>query len=585
MIMLILLLIAGIGLFAFSAGIKVEEKVKTEDGEAIEVNKKNKFIKLILRIVSVALIFLGVLSTSFVYIAKGESGHLTKKAFGSSLTDGRIIATDGEMGRQARVLSEGLKFELLINVLYDVEKFKNIIIKPSQVGLITTTDGLPLGKNEFIAKDWVKTSQESQRTVVESKMLDAKFFLENKGQKGPQLNVLKPGEHRVNQYLYKIKVVNATEIKAGEVGVITSKVGKIYEDIETSADNGELAKQLVPKGYIGVWKDVLTAGTYYLNTLAYKVDVFDTRIQTWRYKGGYTSRSIEVSLNANGEVVQKAKEEKIIIPKNAADKAIDIKTKDGWVIFSEARMQIQAEPKYAPYIIASIGSLEKMEDRVITPIFRSMLRNIGESKKAVSFLNNRSKIENEVENLIKKEARKAGVTVKDVRITHINIPPALMVPMKRKQLAQQMQETYKEEKAQYLKQIESNKARAQADQQPELVKAEIRKKRAAEIKEEKRLLGEGEKLYLTQVAEGQRAQVKVLGEDRTYELQMWEKTLNAIKENPEVYKNVPTVYINKSGRGADSGSDFAEGAAIFNLQQIKKSQQNITNGRTRTNSK
>jgi hypothetical protein len=134
------------------------------------------------------------------------------------------------------------------------------------------------------------------------------------------------------------------------------------------------------------------------------------------------------------------------------------------------------------------------------------------------------------------EGKKAGVTIKDVRLVDSVVPPELLVARLREQLAGQLMETYKREKEAQDQRIETQKARATADQHPELVAAEIRVKVAEKDKMASKLKGEGEKLKLIEIAAGQRQQVEVLGQDRVMELAFLEKILKAAVENPAIGK-------------------------------------------------
>jgi len=513
------------------------------------------------------IIVLTILNTSFVYIPAGKTGHLIKKFGGPTLAPGKIIAVNGELGRQADILSEGINFKLLLNILYEVQEVPNTIIPNGKIGVLVAKDGAPLVG--FVSRDWKDIVPNSEKMKdLKSKMLKAKFFLTHNGEKGPQLNVLTPGEYKINRYLFDVKIAPALQVPAGKVAVVTSRVGKIYENEESKTNNSSLATPLVPKGYVGIWDEPLMPNAYYqeANPYAYQTTLFDTKIQTWVYKGGYIEREIIVSLSPDGKIQQKEHEIKHPIYKNVADKAISVKSADGWVIHIDARMQVQAEPAYAPRIVASVGSLENMENRVITPILRSVLRNEGEKREAVDFLNSRSEIEQAVNQKIIIEAKKAGISAKDLRITHISIPPALLVPKKRTQLADQMKITYQQEKLSYDEQVKSNKVKALAEQQSDLVVAQIAKEKAKELKEQKRLQGEGERLYLEEVAKGQKAQVAVLGAEKTYELKVIDKISSMIKENPQL-ANTPLVY-SVGGSGKSGVSDSA--ASILSLQQLRK---------------
>jgi hypothetical protein len=123
----------------------------------------------------------------------------------------------------------------------------------------------------------------------------------------------------------------------------------------------------------------------------------------------------------------------------------------------------------------------------------------------------------------------------------------------REQLADQLQETYKREKDAQDQRILTEKSRATADQQPELVAAEIRVKVAEKNKLAEKLKGEGEKLKLIEIATGQKAQVAVLGEEKVMELAVLDKILNAAVTNPDIVK-IPRVLVSGEGTGLEGAA-------------------------------
>ncbi|MHC4459034.1 MAG: hypothetical protein ACYS0I_18490, partial [Planctomycetota bacterium] len=123
------------------------------------------------------------------------------------------------------------------------------------------------------------------------------------------------------------------------------------------------------------------------------------------------------------------------------------------------------------------------------------------------------------------------------------------------------QETFKREKEAQDQRILTQKARATADQQPELVAAEIRVKIAEKDKMAAKLEGEGEKLKLSEIAKGQKNQVIVLGEDRVMQLAVLEKVLKAAVENPNIVK-IPQTLVTGSTGG------FEGAAAILGASNI-----------------
>ena len=96
------------------------------------------------------------------------------------------------------------------------------------------------------------------------------------------------------------------------------------------------------------------------------------------------------------------------------------------------------------------------------------------------------------------------------------IPPELLVATLREQLATQLKETYEKEREAQRERIKVERERATADQQETLVRAEIEKAAAEHRKEQLRLLGEGEKLKLLEIAKG--ADIGTLLSPRTEKL-------------------------------------------------------------------
>src|SRR5690606_26680456 len=108
--------------------------------------------------------------------------------------------------------------------------------------------------------------------------------------------------------------------------------------------------------------------------------------------------------------------------------AMAVKTKDGWTVYINCRLSLQVDAEDAPYILSSIGDINKLEDKAITPLLRSFVRNAGETVDATEFVTRRSEIESEIEEKVVAEALKLRVKVKEFRMTSVIIPPELLVP-------------------------------------------------------------------------------------------------------------------------------------------------------------
>jgi len=513
-----------------------------------------------------AIFFLGgFVATSLISVPKENIGLIYKKWGGVSNTDG-VISKNGENGRQAKILSEGMAWHWWVNVNNTVTYDSTFVVPDGMVGTLTALDGQPLVGEEFIAPDWVSPDQEQYRDSIETNMLDAKYFLENGGRKGPQLNVLEPGEYKINTYLFRTKLERATTIPPGYVGVVLSKVGKVPDDIQRAADGGELANPVVGEGFRGIRKKVLTPSKYYINTNAYTITKFNTRVQTWKYAGNYKTATIDLEVSENGDITQTREPIEYGKESGVADDAMGTKTKDGWEVHVNGRLLVQIDAEDAPYILSSIGSLVDLENKVITPLVRSQVRNQGELREATEFVTKRSDIESSIEKFIVDEAMKNKVKVKEFRLTSVSIPPELLVPDKRKQLAYKLKQTYKEEQKAFHAKVASSKAKAEAEQQGALVAAQIKKQAAAENKEARRLDGEAEYLYNKGVAKGQEELVNVFGKDMSFQLRLME----FMKELPAQALAAPQFYNYQNGSDDSSDGDETDPMMGMGMYQTLK---------------
>ncbi len=551
-----------------------------------------------------------VLSTSFLFVGEEETGHMFKIYLGSSLKDGDIIATDGEKGPQADILPPGFHPWLFVNVIYTIRNFPVVNIPAGKYGYLVAKDGAPLGEGHTYA-DAFEPGQ------VKKMVSDARTFLTRGGQKGPQTTVLTPGKYRLNHYLWEVQLGDSTEIQKGFVGVIKSNVhtsvnfGNLIVEKpkicaptrRTAEEGGELSVPLVPVGCIGVWDRALNPGKYYINQRAFTVTRLDTRVQTWEYRGGYIKRSINLVVDHKGKITQEPRSEKIPVPKGA-EKAVFIKV-EGWDVPLELRALVQVTPKNAPFVIASVGGLKEVRNRILTPAIRAVVRNVvggtirvptpvlGEDKKPVldektgrpkmvvvtrmtrvlDLIENRSVLEDNVEVTIRREGLKGGVDIREVRFGEPAIPPTLLVTRQREQLASQLAKAYQEERRAQEQRVKSEQARATADQQDSLVRAQIEVKRSEQYAIARKNEGQGERDKLALIAEGQKSQAQVLGEDRVANLRKFEilidRLFGFLEKNPEVlttalanaHKFVPERVFTLGGSGG--GSSLLGAAAIL----------------------
>ncbi len=217
-----------------------------------------------------------------IIVPDDSVGIVTKKfvLFGGnrSLPDGRIIALNGEAGFQADALAPGLHIALW-PWQFSVDLVKFITVPQSKVGVVEACDGAPLSSGHIIAKQ------------VECDFYqDARAFLQNGGQRGPQMTLIPPGSYRINPLLFTVTLADVISIPPGQVGVVEARDGKplpsgriIARQVDCdSYQDGQAF--LAGGGERGPQMGLVTPGTYRINPqlfdlkLANIVDVPENKV-------------------------------------------------------------------------------------------------------------------------------------------------------------------------------------------------------------------------------------------------------------------------------------------------------------------
>lgn len=222
------------------------------------------------------LILIGVLFllAGLALIRDDQVGILVKKMFGKKLPQGRIISREGEIGIQADILMPGLYWRNPIT--WRFLKSGVVEIKPDEVGIVQSVDGNPLPLGRLLAD-----------AVECNSYQDAKAFLENKGTKGPQVEILRPGTYRINVMVFQIDKQKAVSIQKEQIGVaiakdgtplpsgyiiaptprsLTTKTHNFYQNGQSFIDMG---------GFRGPQLDTLQPGEYYINPLLFDIKVYN----------------------------------------------------------------------------------------------------------------------------------------------------------------------------------------------------------------------------------------------------------------------------------------------------------------------
>ena len=586
MILLIIIglcLLAIVGIYKFMPG-----KVEGEQGG----------LGLLRHAIAGALVFVIILcflGTSCLIIDSDKVGHLTRIYMGTQMPPGRIIAAPWEKGPQARILAPGFHLIAFIRVTHDIEELPIVSVPQGKYAFLVAKDGQPMPYGQLIADAWDNKDAMINSMSFMGYDVGKGEYLRPAGTKGPQLTVLPPGNYRLNRYLFEPYADTSTPVPKGFVGVVKSNVGKDYDGpqlLPSGIEGTDLSVPIVPKDYRGVWETVFTPGEYYINKKAYEVTLIDTRVQTWKYIGGYERRCIDLKIDGEtGKIIQTERTDTVPYDEeNYADRATVLRV-EGWEVFQDSRVQIQVTPENAPFVVASVGSIEDVENKIITPNYRSIIRNVvakevtvqdpvldergdpvikdgkpvtawvTRPRKVLDLLYHREELENEVEEKLKPEGMKAGLTVQWVRFGDPAVPPELLIPGKRRQLAKSLMATYKQEKMAQTERVETEKERARADEQGRLMKSQIEITVAENMADARKKEGLGEKAFLEALAKGQKAQVAALGEAKTFELAYLKTLMEAVSKNPDMVK-MPNILVVGQGGGLEGAAAIFGGSNI-----------------------
>src|SRR5437762_13436561 len=393
-------------------------------------------------------------------LAKAIEGHL------SFQNAELFVSSGGQRGPQVDILTPGTYRILSQSVpleggteakpgLFTVRLYDATVISENQIGLVEALDGAPLNQGDYVAES----------VAGHDNFQDGHEFINGKGQRGPQKDILLPGTYYINPLLFKVIPESAKEVKPGEVAVIVSNTGKDPSDdirrqmaakvrarmereekeqAEQSAalldkiddtrtvdeikvelmtgdpadrrlDEGAHEAYVVPEGYRGIQETVVGPGRYYVNTLAITPIVIPTTNQTVEW--------------TSGEVVNTFNPFEVI-------------SKDGFTMQLEVRVVFRVKPEDAPFMVAKIGGIERLIQNVMHPLIDSIFRNQASESSAMAYLQNRHEEQERAEARVRAHLLKYHVDVVNVLICHIHLPEELMKTQTEKILAEQRQNMY-----------------------------------------------------------------------------------------------------------------------------------------------
>jgi uncharacterized membrane protein YqiK len=399
-------------------------------------------------------------AASVRFIGADSVGIVVKNVGSKSLDGSSYIATDGEKGVQADVLSPGWHLWYW-PFIYDVEVVPLVEVPEGKVGLIETKDGLPLDEGQVFAPEWDRETFQD--------MLNARYFLtEGRGRKGQQVSVLTPGKYRLNTKLYAVTMEDQTEVPKASVAVLKSNFGAPPSITVAGDENNARTVRLAEDGEKGIRADPLPEGQYPINTRAFNVTIVSTADRIVRFTADRSS--------APGAMSE--------------EKPISVRTSDGFTFPVDVRVKFRIEPNDAPTLIAKVGDDKQNLRDNLTSAVRAIFRNNAESVKALDYVNQRSQQETQSLAMLRGEMATLGATVDAVFIGDIGDEESLgdlLTTQRDREIAVQEQITFQEQQRAAEQQKELSRTQQEAEEERRLATARY-EVQIAEQDKEKRII-------------------------------------------------------------------------------------------------
>jgi uncharacterized membrane protein YqiK len=385
-----------------------------------------------------------------IVVPPGKIGVIEARD-GKPLTGGRVIArhvecdsfqdapafmaNGGERGPQMAIIAPG---NYRINpFLFSVQLADAIDVADNKVGIVTAREGSALVAGEIAGP------------VVEGHNMfqSPQAFVDGKGTKGLQEQVLLAGRYFINPRFATVETVDMTEVPIAHVGVVIAYVGKAGKDV-----TGDTFRHgnLVSKGEKGVWIEPLDPGKYPINPYTHKV----TNVPT-----------ANVVLNwATG------KTEAHQLDKNLS--TITVRSADGFKFNLDVSQIIHIPRNDAPKVIARFGDMSALVTQVLEPTIGNYFRNAAQGSDIIDFLKNRSLRQGEAREAISAALTEYNVGAVDTLIGDIVPPEELMKTLTDRKLAEQERVTYETQRLAQVVRQQLEQASALAVTQAKVVDAE-----------------------------------------------------------------------------------------------------------------
>jgi uncharacterized membrane protein YqiK len=507
--------------------------------------------RLILRIFGVIIIpknTIGIVNKKFVLVGSNKT-----------LPDGEIIALKGEAGIQADTLPPGIHFWRW-PWQYGIQIQEFVTIEQGKIGVVEARGGKPLANGRVLAK---KVESDSFQNV--------RLFLQNGGERGPQIAIIPPGTYRINTGFFGVTLAPVVQLEDNTIGVVTTQDGKplptgeiagkeipahnMFQDGEAFIENG---------GHKGLQEQVLLAGQYFINPRFATIEIKPMTEVPIAHVGVVISYVGEAGEDVtgvefkHGNMVKKGEKGVWVEPldpgkypinpytnkvecvptanvvlnwatgKTEAHKldenlcTIKVRSSDGFTFNLDVSQIIHIPRNDAPKVIARFGSVVNLVSQVLEPTIGNYFRNAAQGSDAIAFLKERQIRQKDAKEAISRALEEYNVGAVDTLIGDITPPESLMKTLTDRKIAEQETVTYETQRqAQEIRQ-KLQQATAMADTQAKVVdsersvtiadfQAKAAVKQAEGLAQAKKVQAEADAMVVTTVGNAEATKVKAVG--------------------------------------------------------------------------
>ena len=372
-----------------------------------------------------------------------------------------------------------------------------------RVGIVTALEGDPLPSGDIASRlggfadvAEMEEQEASDLEIIEALLgnknglhnnyQDFQAFLDKGGRIGLQHDPLLYGAYLLNPFLVRVEMVPMLVVQQGEVAVIKSYVGQTTAD--TSGEDFKFGS-LVRPGHRGIWQEPLRTGKYAINPRVYAAEKVPTAILTLNWADA-SSRAHDLDQEL---------------------RAIEAKSREGFVFTIDLQVQIHVPDTRAPKVISMVGTIMNLVNEVLQSAVGNHFRDKVQGLPAIAFIETRQTVQQEAMMAIREYLAMYEVETKGVYIQDVVFPGELVVVLTRREIANQEKATFDEQQRAETARIEMEKARGTANMQAPLAQSQVGvsiKRNEAAAREAE---GSGQAAFTRLTGEGEAAKVEAIG--------------------------------------------------------------------------